>query len=202
MKLTGERVIPEKMNPLNNLLLEHIGRYHFAASHTQGKVLDLACGVGYGSFLIAKYCKKSVDEIIGIDNDPETIAYATKTYNHPRCSFFVDDALDSNLVHKYGSFDTIISFETLEHLTDDQAFLRNLQNLLHPGGRLIISTPLGAGRDIPSKQPFHNFQLTEAEFIELFDPFNKVEFFCQQGLVFTPYQEEDKYPIMIAIAEL
>lgn len=202
MELTGERVIPDKMDRLNNLLLEHIGRYHFAANHTRGKVLDLACGVGYGSFLIAKYCKKKVDEIIGIDYDPETISYATKTYNHPRCSFFVDDALDFDLVDKYGNFDTIISFETLEHLDDDQAFLRNLQNLLHPGGRLIISTPLGAGRNFPSKQPFHKFQLTEDEFAELFIPFDKVEFFSQQGLVFTPYQEEDNYPIMIAIAKL
>ncbi len=200
--LTDERVIPEKMNCLNSLLLEHIGRYHFAVSHIHGRVLDIACGVGYGSFLAAKYCKKTVSQVVGVDCDPDTISYAKKTYDHPRCNYHIANALDPKLVDEHGKFDSILSFETLEHLADDQAFLCNLQTLLNPGGTLVISTPLGAGRQFPSRQRFHRFQLTEQEFRDLFDSFSQVTFYQQQGLVFRPYQQQGKYPIIIAVAVL
>lgn len=201
MNYTGERVIPKQMDPLNNLLLEHIGRYHFSVNYVTGRVLDIACGVGYGSFLVAKYRKKTIDSILGLDSDPATIAYAKKHYHHPSCQFQVENALDPNLPKKYGKFDTIISFETLEHLDDDLKFIDNLYQLLNPNGKLIISTPLGAGRDIPSKQPFHNFQLTEAEFLALFKPFRQATYFQQHGLVFQPYNKETSAPIMIAVAK-
>ncbi len=198
--LTEERVIPKKMNCLNSLLLEHIARYHFSVNEVTGRVLDIACGVGYGSFLIAKYCKKSVPQVVGIDCDPATIHYANRTYNHPRCTYYVDDALRPDLADTYGQFDSIMSFETLEHLNDDRAFLHNLKTLLKPGGKLIVSTPLGAGRAYPSKQDFHKFQLTEEEFIDLFQDFSLVSFYQQHGLVFRPYEKGQKYPIMIAVA--
>ena len=50
---TGERVIPKKMSPMNNLLLEHIARYQFALPYLEGRVLDMACGAGYGTHMIA-----------------------------------------------------------------------------------------------------------------------------------------------------
>lgn len=64
---TGERVIPKKMSPMNNLLLEHIARYQFALPYLEGRVLDMACGAGYGTHMIAKQRKKFIDEVIGID---------------------------------------------------------------------------------------------------------------------------------------
>lgn len=188
------------MNCLNSLLLEHIGRYHFAVDRVEGRVLDIACGVGYGSFIIAKYCKRMVQHVVGLDWDVPTINYAKRTYNHPRCEFHVGNALDPDLVTKYGQFDSILSFETLEHLDDDGAFLGNLKKLLKRGGRLIISTPLGAGRDHPSQQPFHKFQLSEQEFIQLFAEFSHVTFYQQQGLVFQPHKQGNPTPIMIAVA--
>ena len=81
---TGERVIPKKMSPMNNLLLEHIARYQFALPYLEGRVLDMACGAGYGTHMIAKQRKKFIDEVIGIDIDPEIIAYAKKEYYHPK----------------------------------------------------------------------------------------------------------------------
>lgn len=70
---TGERVIPKKMSPMNNLLLEDIARYQFALPYLEGRVLDMACGAGYGTHMIAKQRKKFIDEVIGIDIDPEII---------------------------------------------------------------------------------------------------------------------------------
>ena len=49
IELTEERVIPKKMHPNNGLLVEHLARYKFASQYAKGRVLDLACGVGYGA---------------------------------------------------------------------------------------------------------------------------------------------------------
>ena len=134
---TGERIIPEKMKITNNLLLEHIARYHFAAMYTAGRVLDVACGSGYGTHIIAKLCKKHVDEIVGMDNSSEAVHYAKKAYYHPLTSYIVKDAIEPNLSDEIGQFDTILSFETIEHIQEEVQFLNNIFKLLKPNGTLI-----------------------------------------------------------------
>jgi 2-polyprenyl-3-methyl-5-hydroxy-6-metoxy-1,4-benzoquinol methylase len=137
---TGERVIPELMNPMNGLLLEHLARYSFSIPYVKGQVLDIACGSGYGTFMIAKSCKKVTDQIIGVDVDSDTIQYAKKTYNHPLIRYQTEDAISPELPKKIGTFDTILSFETIEHVTNDQQFMANVLNMLKPGGTLVLST--------------------------------------------------------------
>lgn len=200
---TGERVIPKLMDPLNPLLLEHIARYQFVLPYLKGRVLDLSCGSGYGTHLIAKKCKKTIDEIIGIDIDPEIIKYAKHEYFHPKSNFLVGDATDPSLVEKIGVFDFIVSFETIEHIENEEAILNNYNRLLKPGGTLIVSTPFGKGRGIPSGHPFHFHQLTIGEFHDLFtERFAHVEFYYQNGVLIEPKRRPNAYyPIGIAICK-
>ncbi|UFJ39472.1 class I SAM-dependent methyltransferase [Brevibacillus humidisoli] len=201
LKLTGERVIPELMKPTNGLLLEHLARYYFATPYVEGRVLDLACGVGYGTHMMAKTCKKEAAEIVGVDVDPETIQYANKTYNHPLITYQTADALDPELPQKLGLFDTIVSFETIEHLDDDQRFMASLYEMLRPGGTLVLSSPFGQGRGKPCSEPFHVHQFTEAEFAELFHAFQEVELYYQRGVTIEPPRRDVKYYLGVAVCK-
>ncbi|MGY4691283.1 class I SAM-dependent methyltransferase [Salibacterium sp. K-3] len=196
---TGERIIPKEMKPENGLLLEHLARYTFALPYVKGRVLDIAAGTGYGAQMTAKKKKKEIHEIIGVDVDPETIRYAKQHYYHPLLTFQTADALDPHIGDELGTFDTILSFETIEHVPDDQTFLHNILNLLRPGGTLVLSTPFGQGRGKPSSSPFHYHQITEAEFRELFHRFPATSFYYQRGVTIEPKREGLHYPLGVAV---
>lgn len=195
-----ERIDPRSMDPLQGLWLEHLTRYSFAADYCKGRVLDIACGVGYGSFMIARYCKKTVTQVRGVDICSATIKGAQRDYHHPKCQYLCHDATDPKLPEKLGSFDTILSFETLEHLPCEKQFLKNITRMLHPKGTLVLSTPLGRGREYPSKEPFHYFQLTREEFENLLPREFQAHFFYQRSVVVYP-QYEDKCAIGIVVAK-
>jgi len=199
LELTGERVIPKLMKPTNGMLLKHIARYYFAIPYARGRVLDIACGAGYGSQMIAKACKKEVSHVVGVDIDEDTIQYAKKTYNHPRITFKTGDAIDPHLPQKLGRFDTIFSFETIEHLTDDAQFLNNIFDMLSPGGILVLSTPFGRGRGKECAEPFHVHQYTVKEFEGLFTAYKTVDIYYQRGVTFEPPRKGIKYPLGVAV---
>ncbi len=114
---------------------QHVYRYQFAAGLIQPgwRVLDIACGVGYGAGLL----QSAGCRVIGVDYDPATIAEARRAF--PDVQFETGDALA--LPFEDSAFDAIVSFETVEHVDDGQAFLDEMKRLLVPGGSLIISTP-------------------------------------------------------------
>ncbi|MEC5425493.1 class I SAM-dependent methyltransferase [Virgibacillus sp. C22-A2] len=203
MKLTdtGERVIPEKMKITNGLLLEHIARYHFAANYVHGRVLDFASGSGYGSHIIAKLCKDKVNEVIGIDVDKESVNYAKGTYYHPLTTYLNGDVTDPRLPEELGEFDCILSFETIEHVSEEKKFMANLYNLLKPGGLLILSTPFGKGRGVPCGSPFHVHQLTVNEFKNLFNDYSATSFYFQKGVLIEPadFNTDKHHPLGIAV---
>ena len=115
---------------------DHFARYKFASQFVQGKeVLDIACGVGYGSKLLKDAGAKNVD---GVDLSDEAIDYAKIHYCTSGVNFFVASA-ESNLPDK--KYGVIVSFVTIEQIPDFRAALRNFYNLLKPKGLLIISSP-------------------------------------------------------------
>ncbi|WP_078552885.1 class I SAM-dependent methyltransferase [Bacillus alkalicellulosilyticus] len=196
---TGERIIPKTMKPTNGMLLEHLARYYFATPYVRGRVLDIACGTGYGSQMVAKIQKEHITEIIAADINEETLLYAKQNHYHPLVSFHHADVLDSDLATKIGTFDTILSFETIEHINNDVLFIDNMFQLLNKNGTLIISTPFGLGRGKPCKSPFHVHQLTEREFKDLFSPFANVTYYYQRGVTFESEKRDLRYPFGIAI---
>ncbi|HEX6593173.1 MAG TPA: class I SAM-dependent methyltransferase [Bacillota bacterium] len=201
LKDTGERVILEKMKRTNPLLIEHLARYHFACEYAYGRVLDFASGTGYGSHIIAKTCKKKVSEVIGIDIDADAVKYAQGTYYHPKTTFLQEDVTNPDLPDQLGTFDVIVSFETIEHVAKEKQFMANMYRLLKQGGTLIVSTPFGKGRGIPSGNHFHVHQLTVQEFKESFSAYRDTEFYFQKGALITParFATKKHYPLGIAV---
>lgn len=101
---------------------DHVARYEWAASrlHKNSKIVDIACGVGYGSNILAK----AGLEVVGMDIDAEAVAYARKHYAHPRARFQVQDG---SAPAELGKFDVAITFETIEHIEDPRPLLRSLR---------------------------------------------------------------------------
>jgi len=163
LRFTGERVIPIKMEEprLKLILNQHLARYVFAFEHCIGKkVLDAACGTGYGS----QFIKAS----LGVDNSKETIKYAKDNYPGPKF-----EVCDLNKEFPKGEFDIITSFETIEHLDNPDFFLENVKKSCK---KLIFSIPLG-----DDSRPFHKIAYTDKsarEFMEKY--FNHIEWFEQE----------------------
>ncbi|GAC1346565.1 MAG: hypothetical protein NVSMB23_24360 [Myxococcales bacterium] len=127
-------------------------RYAFAGRLARGlRVVDCACGSGYGSWLLARAGAASV---IGVDPDAAALAHARKHFSQPGLEFREGSFL--SLPAHSGGADLAVSFETLEHVRDAAAFVEELARVLAPGGTLVLSTPLtrGPGRLHP-EDPFH-----------------------------------------------
>lgn len=135
MTKTGIEFIAIETAPLY-LKEEHLARYNFASQFVANKnVLDIACGTGYGSEMLAKAGAAHVD---GVDLSPSNIEYAKAHHQHEKITFRTGDITTYTSDTKY---DVVVSFETIEHVQDYHKTLANLYQLLLPGGRLIISTP-------------------------------------------------------------
>ncbi|MHA2220338.1 MAG: class I SAM-dependent methyltransferase [Candidatus Hodarchaeales archaeon] len=124
---------------IDSVRSDHKGRYRFACSYVpkDGKVLDIACGIGYGSFIIST--DTSAKEIVAVDISEEALKYGSRHYRTDKIKFVKDDAYTVSLPDNY--FDLVVSFETVEHLAQPKLFLVKLYNSLKPNGSLIISTP-------------------------------------------------------------
>lgn len=136
MSETVERVVPGELS-WEEFGLEHQQRYEFFKSfYTGKKVLDAACGSGYGSFFISNAGAKS---ILGVDISKEPVAKASGTYKNPNLNYNVFDC--SDLRELNDKFEVIVSFETLEHLNDPRLFIKSAADSLEAGGYFICSTP-------------------------------------------------------------
>ena len=141
----------------------HLARYRFAASRAQGmSVADVACGVGYGTRMIR--VEGGAASCVGVDIDPQTIAYARETHGAAAVSFVQAAAEDTGLTS--GEFDLVVSFETIEHVAEPTRLLEEFYRLLRPNGVLIISTPNDWALE---DSPFHLQQYTAKSFGEVLE---------------------------------
>ena len=155
------------------LLNEHLSRYRLAVPFCKEKtVIELGCGSGYGTKLIAKSGAKKV---YGIDIDELTIKYAKKFYSHKKITFIKASAMHTKLPKNIA--DVIISFETIEHVTNPSKMITEINRILKPGGLLIISTPNKAMS--LDDNPYHikEFMLTELD--SLLNGFTDLKYFGQ-----------------------
>ncbi|MGC1272196.1 MAG: methyltransferase domain-containing protein [Planctomycetaceae bacterium] len=160
----------------------HIHRYRFAAERLRGggNVLDAACGVGYGSRFLAE---NGIGRIVAVDRDGEALRIARKSFTHEHVRFVQDDCQKLSEAEQHGPFDAIVSFETLEHLPDPQAFLRRCRALLSGDGRLIVSTPNAnvTGGQGPREWEYHEQEYTPSELLAMLREcgFSQTELFGQ-----------------------
>jgi 2-polyprenyl-3-methyl-5-hydroxy-6-metoxy-1,4-benzoquinol methylase len=168
----SERMVPAEAHA--RIFWEHIARYRFAKDFVRGKrVLDIACGEGYGS---AGLARAGATSVMGVDLSANVCEQA-------RLKYGIDarqgDALAIPLADR--SVDVIVSFETIEHVSDPPAFLRECARVLAPEGTLIVSTP---NRPVYSGEathnPFHRIEYDEHEFVALLQAqFQSVRLFTQ-----------------------
>jgi SAM-dependent methyltransferase len=134
LPFTGERFTPECVR---EIWYEHWHRYLFASRIARGKrVLDAACGEGYGSSLLANMAA----EVVGVDIDAASIAHARERYgSRPNLRFEQGDVTALGLGSR--RFDLIVSFETLEHVAAQERLLAGFANALTDDGILVVSSP-------------------------------------------------------------
>lgn len=182
LQYTGERLIPDQFWNGDRIVREHRNRYSFAAKQlllkggTVDRILDVPCGVGYGSRLLAEIVNA---EVIGIDIDPASIAYASRRYSgnaYPDdfimgigATFYVGDMQEEAWAGHGIYFDAVVCFEGIEHVEDQQAAAYRMTQLLRTDGMLFVSTPRAHGPGSGSE--FHTHELTLAELIRLYEPF-------------------------------
>lgn len=134
---------------------DHRQRYALAAAFCKGKhVLDLACGSGRGSRILAE--KGAADRVEAYDLDSDTIRYASLRNAHPNVKFAVADAIQ---FVKPARFDVAVSFETIEHLDKPELLLENVALSLRQDGIFFVSTPVST-QDL-DRNPANEYHVQE-----------------------------------------
>lgn len=164
LPFTWERLIPKQISsdPASKKLFDiHLRRYETAARYVKGKrVLDIACGTGYGSQMLSLAGAKAV---VGVDLCPQTVEYAKKHYRESNIEFVCADA---EQFEWHEQFDVVVSFETIEHVPNPHKFLECLRRSIALGGDLLLSVPLGETRHI---DPYHLHAFSQEEVFVLLE---------------------------------
>lgn len=164
LSLTGERTLPDV--PAENYWYQrHLVVYEWIAERVRdARVLDMACGEGYGSAVLARAAAR----VVGLDANPEAHEHARLRYTAPNLSF------ERGMVENYGepgSFDAVVFLQTIEHVIDPPAVLGHMRSLLAAGGTLYVSTPnvlrLAPAGAPKSENPWHIREYRAAEFQRL-----------------------------------
>lgn len=133
VECTGERYMPEFCG---DWALEHMHRYLLACELADGKeVLDIACGDGYGSNMLARRAQS----VVGVDIDAATIDRARQKYKADNLSFRHGSA--TAIPMEADAVDLVVSFETIEHLQEHDAMMKEILRVLRPNGVLLMSSP-------------------------------------------------------------
>jgi SAM-dependent methyltransferase len=160
----GERIYLGKTTR-DATVREHLARYEFALGLVGegGIVVDVACGSGYGSQMLASRAR----HVVGLDISESALTYAVEHHRGSRLSFLRAD-LDLGLPLQSGVVDDLVSFETIEHLSSPERLISEYARALRQGGHLILSTP---DRRVYSdlsrySNPFHRTELTRRELVD------------------------------------
>lgn len=164
---TGERLVTAIED---ETATEHLHRYGFVLNYCKGKiVVDIACGEGYGSALIADIAQ----QVTGIDIDQDVVKFAQSKYQKNNLRYLQGSA--DNIPLADASVDIVVSFETIEHHDKHDEMLAEIKRILKPDGIVIISTPdkryYSDERNFSNH--FHVKELTRKEFGDLLDRYFK-----------------------------
>jgi SAM-dependent methyltransferase len=164
LELTGERTLPD-VPAENYWYRRHLAVYEWIAARVAGAtVLDMACGEGYGSSVLAR----SAASVLGVDGNPEALEHARLKYTRPGLAF------EWGAVETFGSpgsFDAVVFLQTIEHVVDPAAVLAHFRGLLRPEGVAYVSTPnvltLAPAGAAKSDNPWHLREYRAEEFASL-----------------------------------
>ncbi|HEV7563387.1 MAG TPA: methyltransferase domain-containing protein [Solirubrobacterales bacterium] len=173
LPLTGERTLPDVPEE-NYWYRRHLVVYEWIAERVRGKrAVDMACGEGYGSDVLAR----SAAGVVGVDANPEAHEHARLRYTRPNLRF------ERDLVEGFAErCDAVVFLQTIEHVEDAGAILEHFKAILDPGGTAFVSTPnlltLAPPGAEKSDNPWHVHEYRADEFRELCEAhFPRVEVF-------------------------
>jgi radical SAM superfamily enzyme YgiQ (UPF0313 family)/2-polyprenyl-3-methyl-5-hydroxy-6-metoxy-1,4-benzoquinol methylase len=136
------------------------------------RILDAACGMGYGTDRLAQNSK----EATGIDISLSSVEYCRRHYRRDNLSFLQMDCADLKFADNY--FDAVISQDTIEHIQDDKAFLKQIKRVLKPGGVCFIFTPHSLFDNANPDNRYHIREYGEKSFSSLLkEYFTGIEIF-------------------------
>ncbi|OZG28611.1 SAM-dependent methyltransferase [Williamsia sp. 1138] len=162
LALTGERTVPGIAEE-NYWFRRHEVAYEYILERCRDRVvLEAGSGEGYGANLISTVATA----VTCVDYDLSAVEHTRARYSH----LTIHQANLIDLPLPDSSIDTVVNFQVIEHLWDQQAFISECLRVLRPGGELLISTPnritFSPGRDTPLN-PFHTRELDPEELREL-----------------------------------
>ena len=128
-EITSDKILSD--NPLHHRLLS---AYVFAEKYISGDVLELGCGEGRGIDIILKKSKS----FTAIDKISEVTERLSRKYPNEK---FISSSFPPLKNIENESFDTLISFQVIEHIKNDKLFIKEIHRILKPGGKALISTP-------------------------------------------------------------
>jgi 2-polyprenyl-3-methyl-5-hydroxy-6-metoxy-1,4-benzoquinol methylase len=171
LPLTGERTLPDVPDE-NYWYRRHLVVYEWIAARVgEARVVDMACGEGYGSDVLAG----AAASVVGVDANPEAHEHARLRYVRPNLRF------ERDLVETFAEpCDAVVFLQTIEHVEDPGAILEHFKSMLAPDGVAYVSTPnlltLAPPGAEKSENPWHLREYRAAEFGELCRAhFGKVE---------------------------
>jgi 2-polyprenyl-3-methyl-5-hydroxy-6-metoxy-1,4-benzoquinol methylase len=134
LRLTGERTLPDV--PAENYWFQrHLAVYEWIGARVLGlRVIDMACGEGYGSEVLSR----SAGSVVGVDANPEAHEHARLRYRRENLRF------ERGMVENFGepgAYDAVVFLQTIEHVQDPVGVLEHFRRLLAPGGVVYVSTP-------------------------------------------------------------
>lgn len=151
-------------NPIHQRLLK---AYYLAENHVNGDLLEIGCGEGRGIAML----KDKVDSYTALDKIQDVIDRLSEQFKNVT---FIQDNIPP--LNKLGNdqFDVVITFQVIEHIQDDKAFLQEIYRVLKPGGKALITTP--NIKKTLTRNPWHIREYTAKELEKLAgEVFDKVE---------------------------
>ncbi len=156
---TSERIVPKKFKSRFEYLnfLRHFFVYHVAKKEIleSDLVLDLGFGEGYGASFLSDDCK----HLIALDVEDTLVSHASGKYSSSRCVFKTYDA--RKIPYSDDFFDVVVSFQVIEHIQDDLAYISEIHRVLKKGGLLILTTPNREYRLKKGQKPWNKFHVRE-----------------------------------------
>ncbi len=167
-EITSDEIVSD--NPIHQRLLF---AYHQATQYVKEEALEVGCGVGRGIELLLPFCATYT----GIDKNEKLLAQLQNTY--PTGRFIHQNVPPLSGIHT-GTYDWVVAFQVIEHIENDDLFVKELQRVLKPKGKLIITTP-NRLRSL-SRNPWHVREYVDTELKALMlKHFTSVETFGVQG---------------------
>lgn len=145
-EVTSSKIISD--NPLYQRTLK---AYHIVSPHVTGNVLEIGSGEGYGISLL----HKNATHLTLVDKSPLTAKIVQEKYTDIT---FIQEKIPPLTNLPSNSFDTVISFQVIEHIKDVKLYIKEIYRVLKPGGKAFISTP--NAKKTVARNPWHYKEFT------------------------------------------